>query len=144
MTSHSQGVSLGAVTAALIATRGDEVSGLILISGLYDLPEFFATPKTNAAASVRAAAIAPIGSSQDVLLARSVLPIAHLIRATTLILNGAMDDRTNPAQARRLGHAIDAAGGRATVHIYPQFGHEIPVRAWQPEIDAFIERILKP
>lgn len=59
-----------------------------------------------------------------------------------MILNGARDDRTDAVQARRLAAAINASGGRAKAHIYPDFGHEIPVEARDAEIRAFIEATL--
>ena len=48
-----EGISLGAVTAALVAARYPRVKGLVLISGLYDLPAFLADPKSAGAAGDR-------------------------------------------------------------------------------------------
>lgn len=138
-----QGTSLGAVTAALVGERDQAIAGLVLISGLYDLPAFLTHPRTDAARSIRAVAASQTGGSESALKARSALPYAARIHAPTLILNGARDDRTDPEQARRLGAAINAAGGHATVHIYPDFGHEIPVAAREAEIDAFINGALR-
>ncbi|MGH1558858.1 alpha/beta hydrolase family protein [Caulobacter segnis] len=83
------------------------------------------------------------GGGEDALRSRSALPLAPKIKASVLILNGARDDRTDPDQARRFAQAISAHGGRARVHIYEQFGHEIPVKAREPEIDAFIDETLR-
>ena len=60
-----------------------------------------------------------------------------------MILNGAKDDRTDPEQARQLAAVITANGGQAQVHIYPEFGHEIPFKARDAEINAFIAAILR-
>jgi dipeptidyl aminopeptidase/acylaminoacyl peptidase len=137
-----QGVSLGAVTAAMLATRDAQLAGLVLISGLYDLPAFFAQSRSAGAADVKAAMLEQTGGGSDeALRARSALPLAAAIKAATLVLNGARDDRTDPDQARRLAEAIRAGGGRAEAHIYPEFGHEIPVRIREAEIDAFIDDV---
>ena len=64
------------------------------------------------------------------------------IRAATLILNGAQDDRTDPDQAIRFAAAIEAAEGRARARIYPEFGHAIPVRARDAEVNRFIDETL--
>jgi dipeptidyl aminopeptidase/acylaminoacyl peptidase len=138
-----QGVSLGAVTAALVAAHDPNVAGLVLISGLYDFPAYFAHPSSLGALGVESRLIAQTGGGEDALRSRSALLLAPDIKASTLILNGAQDDRTDPEQARRFAQAILAHGGRARVHIYEQFGHEIPVKAREPEIDAFIDETLK-
>ena len=52
-----EGVSLGAVTGALVAAKDHDIAGLVLISGLYDLPQFFAKPKSPGALALKAAVI---------------------------------------------------------------------------------------
>lgn len=139
-----EGVSLGAVTAALVAADDPQVSGLVLISGLYDFPAYFARRPSPGAAGVKAVLASQTGGGVAALQDRSALPRARQIKAATLILAGARDDRTDPAQAQALAAAIRAGGGRATAHVFPMFGHEIPVKARDPEIDAFITATLKP
>jgi len=138
-----EGISLGAVTGALVAVDDPTIAGLVLISGLYDLPAFLNQPLTSAAAAVRSAAVAQTGGSQSALTQRSALPRASAIRARTLILNGAQDDRTDSDQARRFADAINAAGGRAELRIYPEFGHEIPFTTREPMVSAFVDSTLK-
>lgn len=134
-----EGISLGAVTGALVAAREPDLAGLVLISGLYDLPDFLAAPKTPAAMGIKLAATNQTGGSLAALRSRSALFVASDIKANTLIINGAKDDRTDPDQAKRFAVAIAASGGRATAHIFPDFGHQIPVKARDAEIDAFID-----
>ncbi len=138
-----QGVSLGAVTAALVGAHDPDVAGLVLISGLYDFPAYLDHPPSLGALGVKTRFVTQTGGGEDALRSRSALPLAPDIKASTLILNGAQDDRTDPDQARRFAQAILAHGGRARVHIYEQFGHEIPVKAREPEIDAFVDETLK-
>lgn len=137
-----EGVSLGAVTAALVAVRNKQVAGLVLISGLYDLPAFFAKPNSVGARLVTAAAIEQTGGSDAALRSRSALLLAPDIKAATLILNGASDDRTDARQAQSFAAAINAKGGRAQVHIFSEYGHEIPVSVREQEVSNFIDATL--
>lgn len=50
-----QGVSLGAVTAALVAAHDPNVAGLVLISGLYDFSAYFTRPLSLGALGVKQA-----------------------------------------------------------------------------------------
>ncbi len=137
-----QGVSLGAVTAALVAAKNKQIAGLVLISGLYDLPAFFADPKTAAAQMVKTAAVQQTGGSEEAFRMRSALFSATDIQAATLILNGAKDDRTDARQAERFAQAINASGGRAVAHIFPEYGHEIPVKIRAAEVSRFVDATL--
>lgn len=136
------GISLGANTAALVAAKNEQIAGLVLISGLYDLPAFFADPKTVGAQMVKAAAVQHTGGSDEAFRQRSALLLASDIHAATLILNGAQDDRTDASQAYRLAAAINAHGGRAVAHIFPEYGHEIPVKIRDAEVRRFIDDTL--
>jgi dipeptidyl aminopeptidase/acylaminoacyl peptidase len=115
----------------------------VLISGLYDLPAYLAHPKTFAAATVKFAAWDEAAGENDALRSRSALYVAQDIKAKTLIMNGALDDRTDPNQARLLADEINAHGGAAKVHIYPEYGHQIPFDVRKSEVDAFIDSVFK-
>jgi dipeptidyl aminopeptidase/acylaminoacyl peptidase len=137
-----EGVSRGALVAGLIAAHDPSIAGVVLISGLYDLPEFAANPKSAEAKLIVNSIVEETGGRNDALRTRSVLSFADNIRAATLIINGAKDDRTDPDQARRLATEIAAQGVTARAIIYPTFGHQIPVDVRDKEIDPFIERVL--
>src|SRR3569833_868735 len=49
-----EGISLGAVAGALVAVHNEQLAGLVLISGVYDLPAFFEHAKSAGALGVRA------------------------------------------------------------------------------------------
>jgi dipeptidyl aminopeptidase/acylaminoacyl peptidase len=137
-----EGISLGAVTGALVAANDRDLAGLVLISGLYDLPSYFSAPKTPAAIGIKLNMTKQTGGSLEALRSRSALFVASDIKANVLILNGAKDDRTDPVQAQRFADAIVANGGQATAHIFSDFGHQIPVKVRDAEIDAFVEATL--
>lgn len=139
-----QGVSRGAVTAGLVAARDTSVSGLVLISGAYDLAEYAADAQASRAQRrVVRALRAETGGTAGALDARSVLRVAGRIRAATLVLSGAQDDRTSPEQARRLAERITQAGGTARAVVYPDYGHRIPVEVRDRDVDPFVDRVLR-
>ena len=137
------GTSRGALVAGLIAAKDSSVSGVVLISGLFDL---FALAEGGSGKemkqSVLDSVLAETGGGDEALRARSVMSFASDIKAATLILNGGNDDRTDPDQARRLADEINRHGGNARTIIYPNLGHQIPVGIRSRDIDPFIEEIL--
>jgi dipeptidyl aminopeptidase/acylaminoacyl peptidase len=138
-----QGISRGALTAGLIATQDPSVSGVVLISGVYDLRAYVADPQASLEKQmVVRAIIAETGGTADALTLRSVLPVANKIKAAALILNGAKDDLTDAGQTRRLADLITDHGGKARAIIYPDLGHKIPVEVRDKDIDPFIDRVL--
>jgi dipeptidyl aminopeptidase/acylaminoacyl peptidase len=139
-----EGISRGAIVAGLVAASDESVAGIVLISGVYDLPRFVADPKSSPMkTSVVNAMRQETGGKDDALRARSVLYSARNIKASALILNGAKDERTDPGQARQLAEEITRHGGNARAIIYPDHGHQIPVEVRDKDIDPFIDRILK-
>jgi dipeptidyl aminopeptidase/acylaminoacyl peptidase len=137
-----EGISRGALVAGLIAAHDPSLAGVVLISGLYDLRQFATNPKSFRAKQIVSAMIVETGGTKEALEAHSVLYFAQNIKASTLILNGARDDPTDPEQARRLAAAITSHGGRARVIIYPEYGHQIPVGVRDKEIDPFLADLL--
>src|SRR5579884_681875 len=138
-----EGISRGALVAALIAAREPGIDGIVLISGVYDLTSYGAEFKSAQAKLVAQSIVNETGGSADALRARSVLSVARNIRAAALILNGAKDDRTDPEQALRLAGEINGHGGKARIIIYPRYGHRIPVEARASAIDGFIDAVAR-
>jgi len=137
-----QGLSRGALTAGLVAAHDPSVSGVVLISGVYDLVEYVEESKTSPErTAVVKSLMAETGGADAALRARSVLHFANGIKAA-LILNGAKDDRTDAGQARRLAEDILRSGGNARAIIYPDYGHKIPVEVRNKDIDPFIDHVL--
>ena len=139
-----EGVSRGALTAGLVAAEDPEVSGVVLISGVYDLSAFVAEEGGGLVrSSIVSTLRAESGGSAEALKERSVLRSASRIKAALLILSGAEDDRADPDQARALAAAVQAAGGRAKVVVYPGVGHKIPVELRRADVDPFIDELLR-
>jgi dipeptidyl aminopeptidase/acylaminoacyl peptidase len=137
-----QGVSRGALVAGLMAAHDPSIRGIVLISGLYDLPAYASRAKSAMAISIVDSMKSETDGTAEALKTRSLLTYAQDIKATALILNGAKDDRTDPDQARRLAEIINARGGHARAIIYPEYGHQIPIDARNKDVDPFIEQVL--
>jgi dipeptidyl aminopeptidase/acylaminoacyl peptidase len=137
-----EGISRGAIVAGLVAAHDPSIAGLVLISGEYDLAALAAdTTATGAKAGVRETLLKEMGGRSDALKARSVINFAKDIKAATLVLNGAKDDRTDPEHARRLAKDMSASGGKARVIIYPDYGHQIPVDVRNRDIEPFLAQV---
>ena len=108
-----------------------------MISGLYDLPKFANEARSAISLSVVESMKAETGGTEDALKARSLLYVAQNLKATTLIINGAHDDRTDPDQARRLAEVINAHGGHARAIVYPEYGPQIPVEVRHKDVSRF-------
>lgn len=137
------GISRGALVAGLIAAFGElQLAGVVLVSGLYDLPEFAAKQKSVGARQIINVMMSETDGTEAALRARSVLDSVRNIKTPVLIMNGEKDDRTDSAQALRLAKEIVSLGGEARAIIYPDYGHQIPVDVRDKEIDIFIDRVL--
>jgi dipeptidyl aminopeptidase/acylaminoacyl peptidase len=137
-----QGVSRGALVAGLVAAHDPSIRGIVLISGLYDLPEYARHAKWAMATAILDSIKTETGGSEEALRSRSLLYFAHDVKAETLILNGAQDDRIDPDQARRLAEIINAHGGHARAIVYPEYGHQIPIDVRSKDVDPFVEWVL--
>ncbi|HVF35177.1 MAG TPA: alpha/beta fold hydrolase [Candidatus Saccharimonadia bacterium] len=139
-----QGISRGAIVAALVAAQYEDITGLVLVSGVYDLERFVAetksgTPRADVVRAIRA----ETDGTPDSLRERSALHVADHIKAETLVLGGAKDDRTDPAGHAKFAEAIERGGGRARAVVYPGHGHSIPVALRNAEVDPFLDAVLK-
>jgi dipeptidyl aminopeptidase/acylaminoacyl peptidase len=139
-----EGVSRGALVAGLVAARDPSIRGIVLISGLYDLPKYALQAKSPIARSIVDAMDAETNGTAAALKARSLIYHAQNLKAEALILNGAKDERTDPTQAEELAAEINAHHGHAKAVVYPDYGHQIPVEVRNREVQPFIERVLLP
>jgi acetyl esterase/lipase len=133
------GVSGGAMTAAMVATRDPRITALVLAGGLYDLGKAYPTGDPGLDAYIeREAGVAP-----EAFAARSALRRADGIQAPTLILHGANDARGGVVnQARRLAERLQERGVPVRARIFEDTGHSIPIGAQWEEIDPFLKDVI--
>ena len=133
------GVSGGAATAAMEATRDPRITALILVAGLYDLGEAYPTGDAGLDAYIEREA----GTTPESFAARAALRYVNQIQAATLVLYGAEDFRGGVVdQARRFADRLRARGVLVSEHIYEGTGHGIPIAAQWEEIDPFLRKVI--
>lgn len=132
-----EGVSLGAMTAGLVAAQDPHLAGVIVISGEADPYAALLHPHSLTELGLMTRAMVRVGGG-TALRSRSMLDAAARIKVPALIINGANDDRTDPAHARQLAAAINAHGGHARFVLVPGAGHQIPFAVRAPIIDSFL------
>jgi dipeptidyl aminopeptidase/acylaminoacyl peptidase len=137
------------VVASLVASRDTTIRAMVLISGVYDftsrLDSSTASGRLNIARrnQVREDIARETDGTEASLRARSALSVVDRIRTPALILNGEMDDRTDPEQARTLAALLQRNGIDARAVIYPEFGHAIPYATRERDIRPFLEAYLR-
>jgi dipeptidyl aminopeptidase/acylaminoacyl peptidase len=145
-----EGASRGAIVAGLVAAQDQHIRAMVLISGAYDLPALLGPnaptrggPGDTVIDEIRSELALETDGSLNALRERSVLLLGNRIRTPALILNGAKDDRTDPAQARALAGKIQVGGVFARAIIYPEYGHAIPYDRRERDVRPFLDRHLR-
>ncbi len=87
--SSVEGISRGALIAGLLAQADPSIAGVVLVSGLFDLPSFAAEANTLTGTLIVQTMRSEAGGDDQELVARSMLRSSAKIRANVLILNGA-------------------------------------------------------
>lgn len=142
-----EGVSRGAIVAAMVASADPSLAAVVLVSGEYDLRGTYRRLAAASAADPLLRTMAmnirhEAGTSDAAFRDRSALLTAAVIRSPTLILHGARDERLDPQHARQLAARLAAAGTEVRLVVYPRAGHGIPlddrVRETLPFLDAHL------
>jgi dipeptidyl aminopeptidase/acylaminoacyl peptidase len=125
------GYSRGAFFAALLVNRIEELKGVVLQSGAYDLNRFYWNtvwfrPMLN-----------PSGEETPKL--PSILSDVSAWKAPTLVLQGELDPLVSVQQANLLRDTLEAAKIAYQLVIYPYYGHLIPREEVQKKATAFLE-----
>ena len=139
------GRSRGAVASSMAATRNMGIAGVILESGVYDMKSEYANllrknvePYISIAANIEREA----GTSDEGFIARSILLTDLSIPVPVLLLHGMDDSNTPVGHAVRLEKHLTARGGDVSLVTFEGEGHHVPVASTEPEIDAFIARVI--
>lgn len=133
------GVSGGAATASMVATRVSSIRALVLVAGLYDLGQAYPTGDPGLDAYIEREA----GTTPEAFAARAALRYADRISATTLILHGEKDERGGVVhQARELARSLLARKAAVRLRIYEDTPHSIPIPAQWETIDSFLQEVI--
>ncbi len=134
------GTSRGAIASAMVATGMPELWGLVLIAGVYDFESAF--PRLPP--SMRLNFEVEAGLSRTAFRARSALPMAGRIRASTLILHGIHDDRCPVSQSEALASALEEQNASHVTLALVASGHLISSRVRSRHLESFLDRLMIP
>ena len=126
------GFSRGAVFAATLAGKVQNLHGVILHSGAYDLPRLY---NETSALWIRRA-LNPNGEVNPHLF--SILPEVSDWKAPTLILHGGNDQLVPANQAYLLRDRLDALKKPYHFAIFPGAGHRLPLDGVHHEVLSFL------
>ncbi len=132
-----EGISRGAVVAAMVATQ-QRLSALVLISGVYSFDRLSGNPRWPLATDFRQETHQSISASID----RSAIDHVKEIRTPTLILAGANDPYAPVEQAKQFATALRLLNVPVRLTIFPEAGHNIPLAAREPLVNAFLRKYL--
>jgi dipeptidyl aminopeptidase/acylaminoacyl peptidase len=142
-----EGISRGAVVASMVAARDSTLRAAVLIGGVYDLKGYYNDqcvrgPDPSLADAICRSIKEEMPINKEEFANRSALNYAANIRAQVLILHGADDQNSPVGQADAFADALRKAGVNIELHIFPGTNHQIPLRARQPIVNAFLKRAL--
>ncbi|MGB4191654.1 MAG: prolyl oligopeptidase family serine peptidase [Rickettsiales bacterium] len=129
------GNSRGAVVAGMVATKEQELEGIVLDAGFYDLNKV-----THEITLSRMKNEGIINSSE--IEKRSIMDKADKVHSPTLILHGFYDEKTPVAEAFKFYNKLMQLRKNATLMVFP-YPHSIPLEQKYKAIDIFIEENLK-
>ncbi|MFW6027729.1 MAG: alpha/beta hydrolase family protein [bacterium] len=133
------GVSGGAATSSMVATRTGGITALILVAGLYDLGKAYPTGDDGLDDYIEREA----GTTPEAFAARAALRYTEKIQAQVLILHGEDDTRGGVVdQARLLAEKLRAHGTPVRLRIYENTPHSIPIAAQWEEIDPWLREAI--
>ena len=125
------GYSRGAFFAALLVNRIEEIKGVVLQSGAYDLNRFYWDEVWFRLM------LNPSGEDDPKLI--SILPDVSTWHAPTLLIHGELDFLVFVQQAYLLRDALKATNIPYELVIYPYYGHVIPRENVEKEATAFLK-----
>ena len=142
-----EGVSRGAVVAAMLAARDPNLRAAVLIGGVYDLKAFYGNQcasrsKTPVAGSICESIRDEMPVTEDEFAHRSAMSHVVRIKAKVLILDGANDENAPVGQAQAFADALRKAGVTVELDVFPGMNHQIPLAKRQPIVNAFLKRSL--
>ena len=133
------GVSRGAATASMVATKDPRITALILMAGVYDLEEFYPTGDKYLDLNI----LNETGATPEAFAERAALRYADRIKAHTLILHGEQDTRGDVlSQAARLAEKLEENGTPVRLRIYEDRPHQIPIPEQWEEITPFLKDVI--
>ncbi|MCB0309311.1 MAG: trypsin-like serine protease [Bdellovibrionales bacterium] len=133
-----QGISRGAIVAALVAMRED-LGGAILISGAYNLSKLYEDIST--AKSIKSAMREEMRIDEENLVLRSASLQKKVSRTPFLVIHGETDSKTPFDQAEEFYRRMKSQGAEIELRKIKS-GHKIPLKERSETIAIFIRKVL--
>lgn len=123
------GISRGAQLAGMVSSHYPNLSLQILESGFYDLVAF-QTDIPNYLQDIKSNIISEGGNTLEALIERSPLYHVNNMKASTLILQGELDDRRQLPSAKKLHEQLLRKGIDSQLKLYRNELHSLPADKW--------------
>jgi dipeptidyl aminopeptidase/acylaminoacyl peptidase len=141
------GINQGATVASMVIAKDNQLAAAVLIAGIYDLQKVYEKLSDDSKSDELAREITrnikhESGATEEAFKERSVMFSADKIKTPTLILAGALDDRSGPEDAEKLAELISKNGVFAKAVIYPKYGHSIPMAERKKVTESFFKDYL--
>jgi dipeptidyl aminopeptidase/acylaminoacyl peptidase len=127
------GFSRGAVVAAGLINRIDDVKGALLHSGAYDLPRLYRDTSSFWLRQL----LNPSGEAEPQLY--NLLPEVSSWPSSTLILHGAQDTLIPVLQATLLRDQLQSLAKPYRLILFPEHGHWLPIREIKDQAVQFLK-----
>jgi pimeloyl-ACP methyl ester carboxylesterase len=133
------GISTGATSAALLAARRHDITGLVLQSGLYDLDAVY---RESADDSLKRA-LDKEGGGKNGWRKRSPTLVASNIHGSVLLIHGEKDAYAPADQATAFADKLRAAGVDVRTEVLPNTGHGISMEGAMPLVRPFLRELIR-
>lgn len=125
------GINQGANVASMVVTKDTKLAAVVLIAGMYDLQKVYEKLSEESKEDELAREISrnikmETGATEKGFQERSVIFSTDKIKTPTLILVGALDDRSGPEDAEKVSELITKNGVFSRAVVFPKYGHSIP------------------
>jgi dipeptidyl aminopeptidase/acylaminoacyl peptidase len=135
------GFSRGATAAALLAAQREDLQGVVLQAGIYDLASAY---DSTASEELRAEIRHQAGKRGESWKRRSPRLSSRGIRAPVLIIHGERDQEVPATQALTMAAALRKAGRTATVNLLPEAEHRFATSLAAGPALEFLRAHLRP
>ena len=137
------GMSRGAVVASMVATKEPTLAAMVLNVGVYDMrASYYKLRLSEETAGIAENIASEAGTSEKAFLERSALRHVTQIKTPALIITSEHDNPDSARQAELLATKLRKRGVPVQFKKFSGFGHFIPNKIRNMEIDPFLRQYL--
>ena len=137
------GVSRGAIVASMIATKEPTLAALVLNVGVYDLKAAYEALKTSKdGQGINENIATEAGTSDQAFKERSAPLFVDQIKTPTLVMTAENDQPESVRQAKQFADELKKHGVPVKFMNFQGFGHFVPYKLRNDQIDPFLNEYL--